>query len=365
VRRRAALALAGCLCLGMGPDARTFAHEPEAAQVSSRSRQSTIPLFESDTAITLTIEAPFRSMLDERDASSEFPARLAYRARGGDSVQISLTVRARGKSRLRGGICNFPGLMLVFPDSSAEGTLFADQDQLPVVAVCDIRREQFEQYVLLEYLAYRTFRVLAPDLALRVRLARIEYVDNERNRSLGTSYGFFLENWYALAARTGWRVLETPQVPPDEYSLQDRNRMSVFQFLIGNTDWSMVSAAPDENNCCHNAVPVGDYRGPIFPVPYDFDQAGLVNAPYATPNPNLGIRNVRQRRYRGVCIAEDQLEATLTHFRDRAEAIYREFRETPGLARRTRADAISYVDDFYAVINDRSRLNRELVQRCR
>ncbi len=43
-------------------------------------------------------------------------------------------------------------------------------------------------------------------------------------------------------------------------------------------------------------------------IPYDFDQSGVINIPYAEPNRALRIGSVRQRLYRGLCAMNDELE---------------------------------------------------------
>ncbi len=59
--------------------------------------------------------------------------------------------------------------------------------------------------------------------------------------------------------------------------------MTLFQYMVGNTDWSAVRSGPDDR-CCHNvAVFSGDGGASNSVVPFDFDQAGLVDAPYAVP----------------------------------------------------------------------------------
>jgi len=42
--------------------------------------------------------------------------------------------------------------------------------------------------------------------------------------------------------------------------------------------------------------------------------SGLVSANYATLNEKLGLRNVRQRMYRGFCVPRENLEANLARF---------------------------------------------------
>ncbi len=125
--------------------------------------------------------------------------------------------------------------------------------------------------------------------------------------------------------------------------------MSLFGYFIGNTDFSLRQG-PGED-CCHNAVPIqiGDS---IFPVPYDFDAAGLVDPPYAAPASNLSIRRVTQRLYRGYCEHNDELDAAIALFlRKRAEVqlLIDRFDDIPGFRAR---DVSAYLGKFYAIVEN-------------
>jgi len=252
--------------------------------------------------------------------------------------------------------------MLFFPDG-AGGTVFEGQGPVPVVTHCK-NRDSYEQLALLEYHAYRTYNILT-DLSLRVRLAQIEYYDSERNRTVTERLGFFLENYDVLASRTDWARLRVPLIPPTEYEADQRALFEVFQYFIGNTDWSYTYAPPGETECCHNAVPIGSAAGPVYPVPFDFDQAGLVDAPYATIDPSLPIRRVRERLYRGICDAPQSLNGALGAFEVYRPEIQSLFENAEALSDRTRSKALRYIDEFYETIMDDRKVARELLSKCR
>jgi hypothetical protein len=65
---------------------------------------------------------------------------------------------------------------------------------------------------------------------------------------------------------------------------------SMFQFMIGNTDFSVAYQ--------HNGKLLYIDKT-IYPLPYDFDLCGLVDASYAVVNATLGINTVKERKYRG------------------------------------------------------------------
>lgn len=317
------------------------------------------PLFATDSLIAVRLEAPFRRMLREKE-SNRHQGQLQVE---GADIPIPIEVALRGTSRLESGICSFSGLMLSFDSTAVAGTPFAGQSALPLTAHCKDRPE-YEEYVVLEYFVYRAYEIVS-EVSLYARLARVEYFDSERREPLTTRYAFFVEHWDDAASRRGWMMVRAPAVPAAEYPAADRNRFEVFQYLIGNTDWSYVSAEPDEDSCCHNTVPIGNPAGPVFPVPFDFDQAGIVNAAYARPSPQLPIGTVRERLYRGVCLDRSVLEATLALFRAKQAALRALLESIEGLSDRSRRAAIDYVDSFYQIIGDARAVEREFVKGCR
>jgi hypothetical protein len=315
-------------------------------------------LFESPEPIEVRIAAPFRRMVSDQEG--RFPATIVLVDAPGDTIQLEIS--PRGKSRLISRICDFPGLMLFF-SVGVEGSPFEGQGALPLVTHCK-DRDSYEESMFLEYLAYRTYNVLT-ELSLRVRLAKIEYFDSERDGLVADRFGFFLENWDDMAERNGWMRLTVPRIPPDEYEADARALFEVFQYFIGNTDWSYALAAPDERFCCHNSVPVGNMAGPVFPVPFDFDQAGLVDAPYATVDPSLPIRHVRDRLYRGICGPVGPLNAALGYFESSRLEIQALFEDPLFLSYRSRSRALRYIEEFYGTISDDRRLERDLLSKCR
>jgi hypothetical protein len=141
--------------------------------------------------------------------------------------------------------------------------------------------------------------------------------------------------------------------------------VELFEFMIGNTDWDAFYGELG-GICCHNTVVIGSFREFIvIPVPYDFDLCGLIWTRYATPNPRLPIRNVRQRLYRGICRPREDLEAVFPLFEEKRGAIYELVRTLPDLDPKRLEDTIEYLDQFYEIIGDPRKVQRELLNRCR
>ncbi len=323
------------------------------------------PLFTSHDVVSITIEGPLDRVFKERDEDEKesFDAVLWHHAAGIDEA-YDIALRTRGHFRLRPSTCDFPPLRVNFKRSQVEGTVFAGQNKIKMVTHCQDRRDEYEQYVLQEYLIYRTFNLLS-DQGFRVRLARITYVDTDGKRDTLTKYAFFIEDDDAMAERNGWDVLEVPNVLPSQMQQEPLVLVELFQFMIGNTDWdAFVGERGDV--CCHNGLLIGSVREfVVIPVPYDFDFAGLIWTRYATPDPRLRVRNVRQRLFRGICRQREELEAAFPLFHEQREAIYDLYRSQPDLDSKRLEDTIEYLDEFYEIIGDPRKVEREMLNKCR
>jgi hypothetical protein len=279
-----------------------------------------------------------------------------YQTSEGPPVSIDFRVKTRGNFRLQRKTCGFPPLRLNFEEAATEGTIFAGQEKLKLVTHCQDGRSEYEQYVLQEYLIYRAFNVLT-DLSFQVRLLQVTYVDTEEDRDTLTRYAFLIEEEERMAMRNGWAFLEVPMVSPYELDQTQLSLVEVFQYFVGNTDFSMFRM--------HNAKLIGDVAGPVFPIPYDFDFSGVISARYAKPDVSLPIRNVRQRLYRGICRPQEELDAAIRAFNENRDAIYEMYRSQHALEEKVLKRSLEYYDKFYETVNDAGKMRRELVRNCR
>ena len=328
------------------------------------------PLFASQEAMEFTIRAPLEDIFDQRgQESEEYPGVVMIRGSSGAIDTVDVDIRTRGNTRLQRRICRFPPLRLDFPRDSVSGTIFEGQNRLKLVTHCQDNRDEYEQYVLLEHLAYRILNVLT-DYSFRVRLARITYEDTTGGRDTLTRFGFLIEREEAVAERTGWKHLKVPVIPPGAMDAENLALVEVFQFMIGNTDWSSFSSNPGSSECCHNSKPIGGPAGPVFSLPYDFDLSGLVNTRYANRLyrgnlEKLDLRNVRERRFRGLCTSAPRWPATFQQFNEIRPDIEALFVGQEDLDPDVLEDTLEYIDEFYEVINDEGKVRSRLERHCR
>ena len=340
---------------------------PETAALASHDATSlpVDPLFADQDLLELRIEGPIRAVVRDRDPEPEDrPATMAWTPEEGEGGTLAIEIRARGKSRRLKEKCDFPPIRLDIPRKAADGTLFENQDKLKLVTHCtrlgSSTRTQFE-WLWLEYYAYRVLNVLT-EYSFRVRPLEVTYVP-ERGKE-ATHPAFLIESEERLARRLGLERNERPRIERNEL-VELTNLMEVFNFFLGNTDFSFLVGTAGAV-CCHNAKQLTDGDGHYLPIPYDFDQTGLLDKPDAIPAANVGIRDVTDRRYRGLCREPRILEETLARFRDkRSEIDGLLAQETFTLPDRRRRKAAKFIEEFWEILDDPRKIEREFVDRCR
>lgn len=320
------------------------------------------PLFDSDDMLHVRIEAPFDVIKRERSVDEEEPGKFFYRDASGANVELDVGIRARGHFRRQPEVCSFPPLRLNFKKSQVEGTLFEGQNKLKLATNCNMNKFRYEQAILAEYAAYRILNILT-DISFRVRLLRIRFAD-PGGEELFNGYGMLIEHKNSVGLRIGAPPMTVESTPLSSLDLDHLNLVTVFQYLVGNTDFAATSGAAGQP-CCHNHELFGAEGEMRYSVPYDFDMAGLVNAPYAIPNPQLRLKSVEQRYYRGFCANNERLPATLEFIESKREDIETLIRELPAIGDSKRSDMLKYIDGYYrSVSNDRG-VKNNLVKRCR
>ena len=316
------------------------------------------PLFERDEPLRLALTADFRDVFKSRDTlrPRPRPARLTYwPADGGAPVTIPVTLSTRGHFRLRSSTCSFAPLRVSFDSGGTKGTPFARQRALKLTTHCQSGSREFEQNVLREYLAYRVFNRIT-DRSFRVRLARVSYVEQRDTSKVVTAPAFFVESDRDLARRLGARVIEARGGRFEDFEPAQTDLLSVFQYMIGNTDFSIWAL----HNIRVLATPAG-----YLPVPYDFDWSGVVGARYAVPDPRLGISTVRERLYRGPCRSASQLAPAFARFLAQRDSIAALYRALPDLDPRYVQETDRYYAEFYDAISQPGRWKEVAGGACR
>jgi hypothetical protein len=321
-------------------------------------------LFDDDSIMKAVLTAPISQAYAQKnqDVRIYFPGLWTYIDGEGSNQRLDVSIRTRGNFRRE--YCRLPPLQLNFKRSQVRGTEFAGQNKLKMVAPCK-PGDNYQEKVVLEYLAYRTFEILT-DYSFKTRLIRLSYVDSDQRKTPWTSLGFVIEDDSDVADRLGLQKIHVPQV---EFHELDQTRTAVaelFMLLIANSDYSVLRG-PEDEDCCHNVevmVP-DDADGGIIPVPYDFDMSGLVYARYALPPENLPIKTVRTRYYKGLCQPPEVISAALDHFRSKQAEVIALYATSNELEGKSKERAVKYVEEFFEILNSSKLTNREIIGHCR
>ena len=354
---RSARIVAGLLGLLVG----TGAHDTVSSQEPDATASvvgDTLALFASHDPLDIALTADFEALRRDRRESPDRPALLTTPTLDGERANVAAELRTRGEFRLDRSNCAFPPLRIDVDGSDARGTVFEGQDELKIVSSCRPGRDDYEQFVLKEYLAYRSFGIVTAQ-SFQVRLLRLTLVDTGEETERETRAAFVIEDDDALAGRLGAAIFdlgEGQNLPTAAFDPVSSMTAAVFQYMIGNPDWSDVAG--------HN-VDILDRGGGALALPYDFDFSGVVDAPYATPPPEYGRASVRDRYYRGWCANPPITRLVLQRFREARDEIMALWNTFPGLTDETRRRAVRYLEEFFDAIETGDRAQRRFLRDCR
>jgi len=318
-------------------------------------------LFDSVEPLALTIEAPMRELIRKRLDKPEFEAAVIYTAASGEFRSIPAIISSRGNARLLA--CDFPPIRVEFTPEAVKGTPFEGERRLKMVTPC-ARGKKEQGWLVQEYGIYKAFNFVT-DYSYRVRRLDVSFRDTGSSRWERQFPAFFIEATGELADRVGMASLRPPEIAAAQFEGETLTANILFQFLIANTDFS-IKRGPRGEGCCHNGrvvAPAGQQDGYVI-VPYDFDQAGVINTNYALPDERLRIRSVTSRLYRGFCWQNDMLPAAISRFNDHREVITSALAPDE-ISSNKRKRAVRFVDGFYEIINDPEELEKRVIAKCR
>jgi hypothetical protein len=334
-------------------------------------------LFEREDTIDASITAAWRELVRNDDFQGSYPAEIQFIDELGTTVTLNVTVERRGVSRQT--VCRIPPIKLRFDKEEVKGTTFRGQESLKLVTHCKLSAG-YEQYYILEFLAYRVYNLLT-DFSFRVRPLTATYLlpgsENEeqsgvsffrKKTSEGPVFAFLIEEAKDVANRHDLKNLHIPKISPTLLDSDEAALYGLFQFLIANVDWA-ATVGPDSEECCHNTKLIGPEPtmpgDTLYAIPYDFDSSGLVDSEYAVAPQALPIRSVTQRIYRGYCAHNRSLDSARQRMLVNEQAIYRLFKEERRLDDEKRDKALRFLEQAFLIFKDETTFRTEIIEKCR
>jgi len=310
---------------------------------SGQSDGSSDGLFDSDEVLRVKLTGHINVLISDLDEDpEEYPAVLSYADENGEDVSIPVEVRTRGNFRRDPDNCNFPPLRIILAEEHLPNTIFEGQDEIKLVTHCMTNYPEYEQMLFKEYSIYCLYNHFTP-FSFRVRLAEVSYIEQDNPEDQITSFAFFIERPKYMAERNNGKILKAENFSTRDMDEGAYNILALFQYMIANNDW-FISAN-------HNVELVTiDPLSPPIPVPYDFDWAGLVEAPYRYSFRDSVESVTADRFYKGICGSRKEFIALFDLFKERKHEVFRLYQEFDLLDLEHKAKIIQSISTFYDMI---------------
>jgi hypothetical protein len=309
---------------------------------------------------SLPIEVVLNTDLKKLNTSKRNPAFQAAsltwkNADSNGDIKESIRIRLRGNNRRE--TCNLASLMIDFRVDSNKSKL-KNLKEMKWVAPCS-RGSEAEQFIFKEYLIYKMYNIFT-DKSFRVRLLNISFEDENGKQKPFRQYGFAIEHVDDLKKRVDCKEVKKDKYLTTQTNYKHTTLVALFQYMVGNTDW----AVPTYHNV-KLLIPKDSSWIKPYVVPYDFDYAGAVNAPYAIPHESWGIEKVTDRLYMGFPRTFEEIKEVTDSFKSQRGNIEKMIKEFPLMNNYHKKEMSNFIDDFFRLIEDDRTIQRIFVDNAR
>jgi hypothetical protein len=304
-------------------------------------------LFKKDKILDFKITTNINALIKDRGEKSSLHSGILTIA-DKDKIDRDLTIQLQTRGHFRNAFenCSFPPLWLDFEDKDKNKTIFKSQDKLKMVTHC-IKKD----LVVREYLVYQLFETIS-DYHYKTRLCNVTYIDSMKNRDTETRTAFLIESDEDFGLRNNMVEIEKSRISQAAIDTMNMATVSVFEFLIGNTDWSVPGH--------HNIKTFVKNAKRAHAIPYDFDHSGIVDAPYAKPHPVLGLSSVEERMYRGIEYPDAIFNRVFNIYNSKKTAIYDLYKNNTLIDEAYKKFVFKYLDEFYKKLEKPVNLIKEI-----
>ena len=333
-----------------------FSQDEPAPEALGDTIVTDVDLFEGDHPLDITLTFDIKKYQREKHKEAYIPVDLLFHVN--DSFEVAKSVRVKSRGQFRKSHCHFAPFWLNIRKAEVANNYLKEVVKMKVVTHCKAS-PSYEDYILTEYLAYRIYNILSP-LSFRVRLIRMKYVDTGRKNKLTEGWAFMIEPEKMMAERSGGLVIKNDQVGMVLTRQDEMLLTSLFQYMIGNGDYSVAG----RHNIKLLGMPGFGSLG-YTPVPYDFDYSGLVNTYYAKPGESLGIRSVTERYFLGPCAEDEAYLEAIQYMEEHREEILELLNNFPYLAEKVKSRVIAYIEQYYSAAESPGFIEQKLRATCR
>jgi len=312
-------------------------------------------LFHEEKLLELQLTYSKKDILSFSNDSSYMKSNFRYQTEEGQSKSIDVKIRARGNYRRLN--CYFLPLRIKIKKNASKETIFEEDRKLKMVLPC-LNTSHANDDVLKEFLAYKIFEILSP-YHFDTKLLNIDLEEEKENKKKDHDLiGIFIQDDAQLAIQNKGKEIKR-HIHPQNQDPASSVRNALFQYMIGNTDYSIGYR--------HNEK-LFWIDDKIVPIPYDFDMSGLVNASYAVVsavnNKNLPITKVTDRLYRGFERDDEILQQIRVEFLNSEQDIYAVIDKYQFYFKYPKAfkECKNYIEGFYKIIKDDKKFENRILK---
>jgi len=328
-------------------------------EVESDSRKSSLNLFDEQKLLPLKLKYSNKELKRDTNDSTYIKSELSYQNTDESWTTLNIELRARGNFRRAN--CYFVPIKISIKKKNYKNTKFDGHKKLKLVVPCLLEKDRNDN-VIKEYIAYKLYEIMTP-YHFNTRLVDLELTETRgKKEKLHTIKGFLVEDDKKIAKLFDGKIVKRSIHPMAQEELNSI-RCEFFQYMIGNTDFSNLEQ--------HNATLIYIDKK-IYPVPYDFDMSGLVNASYsvvsdAITNKSSNMTRVTQRMYRGfkrnVTLIE-QVRQEYIHNKEKMleiiDSMKDEFEN-----KKEFENAKIYIQSFFDTLINEEKFNSEIIGKLR
>ena len=307
-------------------------------------KQSVFNFLTQEEGAKLLLELNLEDLLNNRKKTDYIPAQLSTES----GITFPLEVRTRGKFRRTR--CEIPPVKLKFSKDSLQADQMNKMNEIKLVLPC-LDRSDSEELIVREYIAYRMYETLSPNCCVKARLIQLQLKDNKKRRPK-KMFAMLVEHEEEVSKRMNCAVVQDWGIKPEQLQADQAALMALFQFMIGNTDWEIIS--------CRNIMLLqASDSSKVMPVPYDFDFSGLVSAPYASPSSESGLKTVRDRFLMAKGMDEVALKRARQKIVDAKQELY-QWCENQFLSKNAARDINLFLDTFFEAMEKNEEIPSKL-----
>lgn len=316
-------------------------------------QEKSTKIFSQKGAIEAKIAFSTKQLKKSYEDTVYFDTPLQYKV-DGQWNEMAIGIRARGN--FRRSTCYYPPVKVDLKKGERKNTIFSGQKKMKLVLPC-LQQKDKNDNILKELMVYKLYELVTP-YHFKTRRLRLTFKDlSKRNPEEEVLNAFFIEDDKKVAKRHEAKVMER-FVHPLAMQADVAVRNALFQYMIGNTDFSVAYQHNGKLLFVNNKA---------LPLPYDFDMSGFINPSYAVVNETLNIRNIRERKFRGFKRKDDYFYAARDHFISQKSAMFSLMRsfendfENP----KEYQEAYTYLEGFFEIIEDDAAFRKNIIDAAR